>query len=262
MRSIAKQIEYGDKEIKNGELVNQINIGVISTEGIELKKQKYLPCRNLSALFAMIKKRCKISKQKGVTKTHPVKNKSSQSESSDSEGTQNTETKKNVGQVGWAIVKKHAQINDGGGEIKDKEDHSLHNNTPSNFKWTRPPMSERWCKALAETIIMILVELFVVMMTLVSFPFCGLFLVLYLSSYKSIIKNSLCQKLFYNTKSSDDKERVTGLGNLDKPKEIYSLRSFLSSTNRYAGHPLSLWWNALIGNECKYLALLSRYFYC
>ena len=116
MRSIAKQIEYGDKEIKNGELVNQINIGVISTEGIELKKRKYFPCRNTAILCRCIKQLCKFSKASRLTKYFPV----GESSRSNHEGAQGTEREKSVGHVGWAIVKKHAQINDGGGKTKHK----------------------------------------------------------------------------------------------------------------------------------------------
>ena len=87
---------------------------------------------------------------------------------------------------------------------------------------------------------MVLIEIFVIGITLASFPLCGLFLILYLSNYKK------------NEKKSKNKKAVSPSTDSDEPEVIFSLRPFLSPTNRYAGRPLSLWWNALIGNECKF----------
>ena len=89
-------------------------------------------------------------------------------------------------------------------------------------------------------------------MTISTFPFCGLFLIIYLASYKkkskSGKKKNLLLQVLYCTCCQDKN------GNTEGP--VYSLRPFLSHTNRYAGNPLGLWWNALIDNECKYFPLL------
>ena len=178
----------GDKEIKSGELTNQINIGVISTEGIELKKKKYLPCKRCSitsilnwskAIFQFCKK-CNANNSK--TKVSPDKTPYQRISSKNGRDTLNLLLHKKNNQ--WTILKQHLQINSNDKVDKDKQDHSMHNNTPSNFKWIRPKLRERCCKNVTEWFRMVLIEIFVIGITLASFPLCGLFLILYLSNYK------------------------------------------------------------------------------
>ena len=195
MKSIAKQIEFGDKEINNGELSNQINIGVICTEGIELNKKIYHPCSCGVIWF--------ICKKSNFTKVQPVK--------------------AEVAKIKWKILESYVNLapNKSVGVKNQKQDEMMHNETPKNFRWIRQKWRDRFYKSVTEWIKMIFVEFFVITITVITFPLCGLFLILYIS------RNA----------------------------------NYVASGNRYANRPLSLWWNALIENECKYIFMPLNLFH-
>lgn len=241
MKSIAKQIEFGDKEMKNGELSNQINLGVISTEGIELgrgnTKKSYHPC---NGIWFICKKRRNTNENKKTT-IYPQ------------------QTKEKKLQSKWEILQKYVKMapEKNTGVKNDKNDVVMHNNTPKNFNWIQLDWNKRFYKSVNIWVKMIFIELFVIAVTVTTFPFCGLFLAFFLSHNKiehddrnktkedADKKMKRCQ--CWGKKNQSDKR------NAEKQKSHSSLRIFLLYTNRYANRPLSLWWNALIQNECKYI---------